>query len=80
MHTTLLDDEGNELAVSARPAMLPHTSALRKGVGMFFSWPLHLLGLRREAETVHVDCVDFYEVGCALRWMSVGRIGCSGSC
>lgn len=44
--------------------MLPHTSALRKGVGMFFSWPLYLLGLRQEADTIHVDCVDFYEVSC----------------
>lgn len=59
---TLLDGEDNELATSARPAMLPHTSALRKGIGMLFSWPLHVAGLRREAETVLVDCVDFYEV------------------
>lgn len=62
MHTTLLDEEDNELATSARPAMLPHTSPLRKGAGMLFSWPLHVLGLRLEAETVLVDCVDFFEV------------------
>lgn len=62
VHITLLDEEDNELATSARPAMLPHTSALLKGVGLFFSWPLHLLGLRQEVETVHVDCMDFYEV------------------
>ena len=61
MHTTLLDGKGNELATSARPAMLPHTSALRKGIGMFFSWPLYLLGILEEAETVFVTCMDFYQ-------------------
>lgn len=73
---TLLDDEGNELATSARPAMLPHTSALRKGAGMLFSWPLHVLGLRREAETVLVDCVDFYEVCVCV--FGAADVSCSG--
>eukprot|EP00752_Nemacystus_decipiens_P001725 g1668.t1 len=73
VHMTLLDDEDNELATSARPAMLPHTSALRKGVGMLFSWPLHVLGLRKEAETVLVDCVDFYEEN-ALHPLTKARI------
>lgn len=57
----MLDAKGNELATSARPAMLPHTSALRKGIGMFFSWPLYLLGIREEADTVFVSCMDFYQ-------------------
>ncbi|CAN0272046.1 unnamed protein product [Scytosiphon promiscuus] len=65
VHTTLVDHEDNELASSARPAMLPHTSALRKGIGMVFSWPLHVAGLRQEVETVHVDCMDFYEENAA---------------
>ncbi|CAM9574709.1 unnamed protein product, partial [Hapterophycus canaliculatus] len=65
VHTTLLDHEDNELATSARPAMLPHTSALRKGIGMVFSWPLHVAGLKEEAETVSVDCMDFYEENAA---------------
>eukprot|EP00903_Cladosiphon_okamuranus_P009638 g9171.t1 len=73
VHTTLLDGQDNELATSARPAMLPHTSALRKGVGMVFSWPLYLLGLRREAETVLVDCVDFYEEN-ALHPLTKARV------
>lgn len=58
----MLDNQDNELASSARPAMLPHTSGLRKGIGMFFSWPLHVLGLKSEADTVVVTLMDFYEV------------------
>ncbi|CAM9249484.1 unnamed protein product [Ectocarpus sp. 4 AP-2014] len=73
VHTTLLDEQGNELASSARPAMLPHTSALRKGMGMMFAWPLHLAGLRREEETVYVDCLDFYEEN-ALHPLTKARV------
>lgn len=62
IRTTLLDDEDNELATSARPAILPHTSGILKGVRMFFMWPLHLFGLKQEAETVLVSCINFYEV------------------
>ncbi|CBJ27199.1 conserved unknown protein [Ectocarpus siliculosus] len=73
VHTTLLDEQDNELASSARPAMLPHTSALRKGVGMMFAWPLHLAGLRREEETIYVDCIDYYEEN-ALHPLTKARV------
>lgn len=74
----MLDAKGNELATSARPAMLPHTSALRKGIGMFFSWPLYLLGVREEADTVFVSCMDFYQARVVVRQAcvrSLDRIG-----
>lgn len=65
VHTTLLDADSNELGSSVRPAMLPHTSGLVKSLKLFFTWPLFVLGLKGEADTVFVSCMNFYEV-CAV--------------
>lgn len=59
---TLLDEKDNELARSARAAMLPHTSGLLKAIRIFCAWPLYLFDFALEADTVHVPCFDFYEV------------------
>lgn len=61
VHTTLVDDQDSVLATSARPAVLPHTSILLKGITMLFSWPLYLVGIMEEAETIFVPCIDFYK-------------------
>lgn len=76
---TLFDEDDKELAASARPAMLPHTSGSLKGLQMLFLWPLHLTGLLSESDMVTVPFIDCYEAS-AVRQVHDALLGRNAAC
>lgn len=69
----LIESQGKTLYDLSRPAILKYKSFLTKIINALIYWPLFVVGLRNEMQTMHVQLIDNYVEGAKFYFNKMDR-------